>query len=101
MAKNIKGLVERPKLIFSLELVVGRGLIWMELSGQLEKTLLKNFLIEPGFGGKSEALEVISGRSAHALKLSPQEQEVAALGLVTLNPPPCKASLKSSSEPVT
>src|SRR5688572_27583051 len=38
---------------------------------------------------------------AYALKLSPQEQLVAAFGLVTLNPPPCKASLKSNSDPVT
>src|SRR5262249_6829859 len=37
---------------------------------------------------------------AQALKLSPQEQEVAALGFSILNPPP-RASMKSSSLPVT
>src|SRR5688500_15117455 len=37
----------------------------------------------------------------YALKLSPQEQLVAAFGFVTLNPPPCTASLKSNSDPVT
>jgi hypothetical protein len=36
-----------------------------------------------------------------ALKLSPQEQLVAALGFFTLKPPSCKASTKSSSLPVT
>src|ERR1043166_8920509 len=39
-------------------------------------------------------------RSLHALKLSPQEQLVAALGFFTLKPP-SRASMKSNSLPVT
>jgi hypothetical protein len=39
--------------------------------------------------------------ACYALKLSPQEQELAALGFLTLKPPSCKASTKSSSLPVT
>src|SRR6266446_5003910 len=34
-------------------------------------------------------------------KLSPQEQCATAFGFVTLNPPFCRSSLKSSSEPLT
>ena len=51
----------------------------------------------------------LSGRSrpesgiltGYAAKLSPQEQVTTAFGLVTLNPPLCRSSLKSSSEPLT
>lgn len=39
--------------------------------------------------------------TAQALKLSPHEQVVAALGLCTLKPPSCSAFTKSNSEPVT
>src|SRR4029077_8085935 len=34
-------------------------------------------------------------------KLSPHEQCATAFGLVTLNPPFCRSSLKSSNEPLT
>ena len=37
----------------------------------------------------------------YAEKLSPHEQCATAFGFVTLNPPFCKSSLKSSSEPLT
>ena len=36
-----------------------------------------------------------------AAKLSPQEQCEVAFGLVTLNPPFCKSSLKSRVDPLT
>src|SRR5947199_1302368 len=38
---------------------------------------------------------------SQAAKLSPQEQCEVAFGLVTLNPPFCKSSLKSRVEPLT
>src|SRR5471030_1816998 len=37
----------------------------------------------------------------HAAKLSPQEQCATAFGFVTLNPPFCRSSLKSSRDPLT
>src|SRR5215831_2583836 len=37
----------------------------------------------------------------HAEKLSPHEQWATAFGFVTLNPPFCKSSLKSSNDPLT
>src|SRR4051812_5297874 len=74
--------------------------IGMALGREREKLRLKHFRLDPGLSGQFQAREVIH-HSAQALKLSPQEQVVAAFGLVTLNPPPCNASTKSSSEPVT
>src|SRR5437588_9446972 len=44
---------------------------------------------------------MFSGYLGQAAKLSPQEQCATAFGLVTLNPPFCRSSLKSSTEPLT
>src|SRR5687768_6377296 len=48
-------------------------------------------LIKPWLARLIEKREVI-GHEAQALKLSPQEQVVAAFGFFTLNPPSCNAS---------
>src|SRR5271155_2056062 len=52
---------------------------------------------------RSERREVMCRGAAqyHAEKLSPHEQCATAFGFVTLKPPFCKSSLKSSSEPLT
>lgn len=42
----------------------------------------------------------IRGSEPHTLKLSPQEQEALALGLVNLKPPPIILSEKSSTVPL-
>src|SRR4051794_15972896 len=55
---------------------------------------------EPGI---SESASRHAGRpgAPYAEKLSPHEQCATAFGFVTLNPPFCRLSLKSSSEPLT
>ena len=53
--------------------------------------------INPRHARDSEFRKVV----VHAEKLSPQEQWATAFGFVTLNPPFCKSSLKSSSDPLT
>ena len=64
---------------------------------QLMIFFLHHVSIEPRQTRLLEEKEEIS----HAAKLSPQEQCATAFGLVTLNPPFCRSSLKSSSEPLT
>src|ERR1039458_956830 len=59
--------------------------------------LLELFGIEPRPARLFEQREVID----HAAKLSPQKKCAAAFGLVTLKPPFCRSSLKSSSDPLT
>ena len=53
--------------------------------------------VDPCGSRQTEFGEVV----AHAEKLSPQEQWATALGFVTLKPPFCRSSLKSSSDPLT
>ena len=100
-AQDLVGFVELLKAFFESGLVVWRGFVGMSFGGELEETLLERFGIEPGTWFEAETSEVVRHCGGQALKLSPHEHEVAAFGFVTLNPPPCSASLKSSSEPVT
>src|ERR1017187_5962415 len=58
---------------------------------------LQLFRIEPRPARLLQEREVID----HAAKLSPQEQCATAFGLVTLKPPFCRSSLKSSNDPLT
>ena len=63
---------------------------------------LSNSASSQGRRGSCEQGEIIRhANHRQALKLSPQEQLLAALGFFTLNPPSCSASTKSSSLPVT
>src|SRR5690606_20905005 len=61
--------------------------IGMNRGGELEKFFLETFRIQPWTARLIQQKEIIR----HALKLSPQEQLVAAFGFLTLNPP-CNAS---------
>src|SRR3954467_7202864 len=61
------------------------------------KDFFQCFGIEPRNSRLVEEREIIR----HAAKLSPQEQCATAFGFVTLNPPFCRSSLKSRSEPLT
>src|ERR1051325_6038934 len=67
----------------------------------LQRFPVKHFLqcrqIEPGCARLIKKSEIID----HAAKLSPHEQCATAFGFVTLNPPFCKSSLKSRTEPLT
>src|ERR1051325_11728117 len=67
----------------------------------LQRFPVKHFLqcrqIEPGCARLIKKSEIID----HAAKLSPQEQCATAFGFVTLNPPFCRSSLKSTTEPLT
>src|SRR2546421_6879952 len=62
---------------------------------------VKNFLqrrrLQPRYARLLEQRKIIG----HAAKLSPQEQCATAFGFVTLNPPFCRSSLKSRSDPLT
>ena len=75
----------------------GAADIWMRSAGELMIFFLHHVSIQPRQTRLLEEKEEIS----HAAKLSPQEQCATAFGLVTLNPPFCKSSLKSSNEPLT
>src|SRR3954453_16915856 len=59
--------------------------------------------INPRSARLSESCKIIhhDDGKAQALKLSPQEQVVAAFGFFTLKPPSCRASRKAHSLPVT
>ena len=61
----------------------------MKIGGKGEEFLLEQIRIQPWTARFIEKCEIIR----HALKLSPQEQLVAALGFFTLNPPSCNASM--------
>ena len=63
----------------------------MHGSRECEEFCFQRLLIKPGLARLIEKREVI-GHGAQALKLSPQEQLVAAFGFFTLNPPSCNAS---------
>src|SRR5205807_4665924 len=69
----------------------------MQQAGAFVKSLLDCAIIEMGLARLSKKREIIS----HAAKLSPHEQCATAFGFVTLNPPFCRSSLKSSREPLT
>ena len=51
-------------------------------------------------GDDNPYFQRLPGENPQTLKLSPQEQEALALGLVNLNPPPIILSEKSSSVPL-
>jgi len=57
--------------------------VGMKFSGEPEKLLPEQGGIQPGPARFVEQPKIIR----HAVKLSPQEQLVAALGFFTLNPP--------------
>jgi len=67
--------------LFGLRGIVGA--VRMKFTGQPEKFLPKPGGIQPGPAGFIEQTEIIR----HAVKLSPQEQLVAAFGFFTLKPP--------------
>ena len=54
--------------------------------GELDETRLQPVEVGPGTSRSLEQCEGIA-HGGYALKLSPQEQLVAALGFFTLNPP--------------
>ena len=71
--------------------------IWVRSARELMIFFLHHVSIQPRQTRLLEEKEEVS----HAAKLSPQEQCATAFGLVTLNPPFCRSSLKSSNEPLT
>jgi hypothetical protein len=68
--------------------------IGVEISGEGQEVGFQGDEVESGLAGLFEEGEAIhgGGDGVQALKLSPQEQLVAALGFLTLNPPSCRAS---------
>src|SRR6267143_4727641 len=93
ISKHLKSSVQLSEP-FAFVCSIGIG---MQQTGTLAKSLLDCTIIEMGLTALPEQREIIS----HAAKLSPQEQCATAFGFVTLNPPFCRSSLKSSSEPLT
>src|SRR5437868_504382 len=69
----------------------------MEQACLFVKSLLQLAIVEMRPTRLPQKREIIG----HAAKLSPQEQCATAFGLVTLNPPFWRSSLKSSTEPLT
>src|ERR1700716_615101 len=69
----------------------------MSVDAELSIFFLELLNVDPRPARQLQQSEVID----HAAKLSPQEQCATAFGFVTLNPPFCRSSLKSSSEPLT
>src|SRR4051794_14135903 len=75
----------------------GRSRVRMRLQRFRVVNLFQGLAIEPWQMRLVEQREIIG----HAAKLSPQEQCATAFGFVTLKPPFCRSSLKSSTEPLT
>src|SRR5438046_9730631 len=91
--QNLVSLIEFREVAF----VIGIGRIGMALQRFSVVCLLERGGIEPRRAWLLEQREVIR----HAAKLSPQEQCATAFGFVTLNPPFCRSSLKSRTDPLT
>jgi hypothetical protein len=94
-AQAVVGRVQlRVVIVRSFSFRLGKcvNAVRMDGSRERKKFCFERLFIKPGLARLIEKREVI-GHGAQALKLSPQEQLVAAFGFFTLNPPSCNASL--------
>src|SRR5882762_9657798 len=91
--QNLVSLIESGEIA----LATRRRRVGMALQRLPVVGLLERGGIKPWRARLPQQREVIR----HAAKLSPQEQCATAFGLVTLNPPFCRSSLKSRTDPLT
>ena len=90
---TVRGIQLRAVIVRCFSFRLGKSVDTVRVHGsrECEEFCFQRFLIKPGLARLIEKREVI-GHGAQALKLSPQEQLVAAFGFFTLNPPSCSAS---------
>src|SRR3954453_23537353 len=92
VAQHLIGFIQLREIVSALRVGVGMRVERLRVEGVLQ--LVR---IEPGIPRLMEQRKKIG----HAAKLSPHEQCGTAFGFVTLNPPFCRSSLKSRTDPLT